>query len=205
MIVFFSPFRYLYLRNERGSLLLFRDLFAVVLLSVFFALPFFVFDQVNFAKPSGFVDRMGSLSSVLAGFYIAALIAVGSFVSSIGDLDKEIENGKIFNGRNKENSLTRREYICAIFGFLSFLALFLSVISSLVIISAAPIASAIKSVNFAVSGYSFNLLGVVGCVSVFLYSVVVSLMLITTFHGLYYLTDRIYAKSPQILPKNDGG
>ena len=40
-------------------------------------------------------------------------------------------------------------------------------------------------------------------VSIVGYSVIVSAMIVTTFYGLYYLTDRIYEKSGEILPKDN--
>lgn len=203
MIVFASPFRYLRLRNEQGTRLIFRDFLAIVLLSTIFALPFLIFDQVNFSRTSGLVDQMGSLASVLAGFYIAALVAVGSFSASIGDLDKEITNGKIFLEKGDDTSLTRREYICAIFGFLSFMALFIAIMSSFILIVSPPLAEAINGFDFMVKGKTFSVFYIVRVIGICLYSVAISMMVVTTFYGLYYLTDRIYAKSPMILPKSD--
>lgn len=203
MIVFSSPFRYLRLRNERRSRLIFRDVLPIGILTVFFALPFLVFDQVNFSRPSGLVDQMGSLASILAGFYIAALVAVGSFSASIGDLDNEISNGKIFVSPNDETSLTRREYICAIFGFLSFLALLIAVLSAFILIVSSPLELAIGDKSFTVRDEVWKVINVVRAFGVVAYSATVSTMIITTFYGLYYLTDRIYAKAPKILPKDE--
>ncbi len=202
MLVFTSPFKYLRLRNERGTRLAFRDLLPVLIITAIFSAPFILLDQVNFFRPTGFVDRIGSLAAVLAGFYIAALVAVGSFSASIGDLDSPITNGKIFLHKNDDTSLTRREYICAVFGFLSFLSLFIAIASSFILIIA-------PSLSVMASGRTVSLLGcetspshVLRYISIFLYCLTLSMMIVTTFYGLYYLTDRIYAKSPKILPKS---
>lgn len=203
MIVFSSPFRYLRLRNERRSRLIFRDALPIIILTACFSLPFFIFDQVNFSRPSGLVDQMGSLASILAGFYIAALVAVGSFSASIGDLDNEISNGKIFVSRDDKISLTRREYICTIFGFLSFMALLIAVLSSLILVVSGPLELAIDGKSFTVRGKVWIVVNVVRAIGVVAYSAIVSTMIITTFYGLYYLTDRIYAKTPKILPKDE--
>jgi hypothetical protein len=201
MIVFISPFKYLRLRNERGTLLVFRDLIPMLAITVIFSAPFIAFDQINFSRSAGFVDRMGSLAAVLAGFYIAALVAVGSFSASIGDLDSPISNGKIFLNREDEDSLTRREYICAVFGFLSFLSLFIAIASSFILIIAPAFANLHDSSPVEVSGYSVPVFEIVRGLAVGIFCLIVSAMIVTTFYGLYYLTDRIYAKSPKILPK----
>lgn len=203
MIVFLSPFKYLRLRNERGTRLFFRDFWAIFLLAGVFSAPFIFFDQVNFSRAAGFVDKMGSLASVLAGFYIAALVAVGSFSASIGDLDKEITNGKIYLNPDDDTSLTRREYICAIFGFLSFLAFFLAVLSAFILIIAPPIHAMTSDISFAVRDSKIEVFPLVRVVTIVGYSVIVSAMIVTTFYGLYYLTDRIYEKAGEILPKDD--
>ncbi len=201
MIAFTSPFRYLLLRNEKGTPLVIRDSLSIIILTAFFSWPFIVFEQVNFSRPSGFVDRMGSLSSVLAGFYIAALVAIGSFSSSIGDLDNKITNGKILLGGSKGRVLTRREYVSAIFGFLSFMALFIAVLSSFILIISPPLAQAFAKTKLSSRAFDVQILVWLRYTSIILYSSAVSVMIITTFYGLYYLTDRIYAKSAVILPK----
>lgn len=203
MIVFFSPFKYLRLRNERGTRLVFRDLASMLIIALIFASPFVAFEQVNFSRAAGFVDRMGSLAAVLAGFYIAALVAVASFSASIGDLDCPITNGKIFLNKGDEDSLTRREYICAVFGFLSFLSLFIAIASSFVLIIA-PVVSGITSKDvIEIFHFSTSIFELVRSTVVFVYCFILSAMIVTTFYGLYYLTDRIYAKAPKILPKDD--
>jgi hypothetical protein len=204
MIVFFSPFKYLRLRNERGTRLVFRDLLSMLLIAFVFAFPFVAFDQINFSRAAGFVDRMGSLAAVLAGFYIAALVAVGSFSASIGDLDLPITSGKIFLNRGDDESLTRREYICAVFGFLSFLSLFIAIASSFVLIVAPAVSGIPSKDKFELLGVSTSIFELVRGLVVFTYCFVIAAMIVTTFYGLYYLTDRIYAKLPKVLPKDEG-
>lgn len=203
MIVFLSPFKYLRLRNERGTRLFFRDLLAISLFTIIFSAPFILFEQVNFSRAAGFVDKIGSLASVLAGFYIAALVAVGSFSASIGDLDKEITNGKIFLNPDDDVSLTRREYICAIFGFLSFLAFLIALLSAFIVIVSPPISAAFSGASFILSGVNVEVLDMARIASIVIYCSIVSTMIVTTFYGLYYLTDRIYEKSAEILPKDE--
>lgn len=200
-MVFFSPFKYIRLRNEGGTLLFFRDFVPMIVLVFIFAMPFIVFEQVNFSRASGFVDRIGSISSVLSGFYIAALVAVASFAASIGDMDEEIKVGKIYQSKNSKESLTRREYVCAIFGFLAFLSLTISIISAFALIVAPVITDSVDSNKLTFGSIEIQLLWWLRTVCVVLYCTLFSMMIVTTFYGLYYLTDRIYAKSPEILPK----
>jgi predicted secreted protein len=202
MIVFISPFKYLRLRNERGNRLVFRDLIPMLVITFIFAAPFIAFDQVNFSRAAGFVDRMGSLAAVLAGFYIAALVAVGSFSASIGDLDSPISNGKIFLNLGDEDSLTRREYICSVFGFLSFLSLFIAIASSFVLIVTPAVSGIAGKEDLLLLGFNTSAFDIARGFAIFVYCFIISAMIVTTFYGLYYLTDRIYAKPPKILPKN---
>jgi hypothetical protein len=202
MIVFFVPLKYLGLVNERGTRLFIRDLLPVLLMTAAFSAPFLVFPDVNLMRPSGFIDRMGSLASVLAGFYIAALVAVATFSSSLGDLDDKIEVGKILV-RSSGEELTRREYVCAIFGFLSFLALLLSVVSAFSVIVAPTLKSILADRTITVRDVSIGFEAVARSAGAILYTMLLSLMIVTTFHGLYYLMDRIYAKAPRIMPKGE--
>jgi hypothetical protein len=203
MIVFLSPLKYLRLRNERRTRLVFRDFMPMFVITIIFASPFIAFDQINFSRAAGFVDRMGSLAAVLAGFYIAALVAVGSFSASIGDLDSPISNGKIYLNKSDEDSLTRREYICAVFGFLSFLSLFIAIASSFVLIIAPAVSGIADKEIFKIFGFPTSIFDLVRSLVVFIYCFILSAMIVTTFYGLYYLTDRIYAKPARILPKDD--
>ena len=94
MNVFAYPLRYLRLEDEQENRLFLRDKTALIGSTFILALPFILFDM-NFFGDRGFLDRFGSFSAVLTGFYIAALVGIASFASSLGGLDDVIAVGKI--------------------------------------------------------------------------------------------------------------
>ena len=126
------PFRYLLLCNDRRSSIIWRDAVFCVLGTAAITLLYFPSGESNFFAKDGFIDKIGSISSSLTGFYIAGLLAVATFSMPKADLDNPISNGQVFlrSDRQQNTPLTRREYVCLMFGYLAMLALLTSVISA---------------------------------------------------------------------------
>ncbi|WP_048707403.1 hypothetical protein [Microvirga massiliensis] len=202
------PLSYLSLKDEGGRRLFRRNSVAVLVVVAVMSAPFILFDA-NYFGDKGFLDRFGSFAAVLTGFYIAALVGVASFASSVGDLDGEIEVGRISRpvpnpaeGEDLEEYLTRRQYVCSMFGYLAFVSLVLSVGAIMLIVAAAPARSAVN----AISGWSGaqtaqGAKDVLRAIVIVGFNLVLAHLLVTTCHGLYYLIDRLYAKKPTLLPK----
>lgn len=202
MNVLTYPLRYLALKDESGRALFLRNKLSIVSLTIIIAAPF-IFAHLNFFGDRGFLDRIGSFLSVLTGFYIAALVGIASFASTLGDLDEVIESGKIKINPGTENEvdLTRRQYVCIMFGYLSFISLFLSVFSVLAIsiVETRGIITELLKYDFCK-----NLKWIyipLRMTLILLFCVVISHMLLTTCHGLYYLIDRLYTKKAVLLKK----
>lgn len=198
------PIRYLKLRDEDDSLAIWRDFIFVFLWTVFLVSLFTFGKSANFFGASGFVDKIGSLSSSLTGFYIAGLLAVASFSSSNSSLDEEIENGKAYIDHDEDGNpifITRREYICYIFGYSAFLSLSISLISALY---QAVSPSVFYVFNFTKSclGYTMYVDQWISAIGKIIYCVILGHLAITTCYGLYYLIHRMYAKQKRILPKD---
>lgn len=197
-----SPLRYLILVDEKGRRLVRRDAWTVVIIALIITAPFVVFDGTNYFGEKGFLDRVGSFSSILTGFYVAALVTVATFSSD--DVDKKITVGKVSLTAGG-TSLSRREYVCAMFGYLAFSSLFISVLSILMVAVYSSIASYFikKMQEHQVDPYwSSTISSSMIKISV---SLIISHMIISSFHGLYYLIDRLYYKDPKILPKRGAG
>ncbi|MEH3045586.1 hypothetical protein [Sphingomonas adhaesiva] len=203
------PFLYLRLTTERGWPLFLRDGLATVVIALAIGAPFAFFDSLNFFGPSGLVDKLGTFASVLAGFYIAALLAVATFASALGDLDSPIKKGKVLapGDTGEKEELSRREYVCALFGYLSALALLVAVLSILITLIAPTFAPWASSLWTKANDRMQTSIDVrwIKAVPIVAYSMIVSSMLVTTLHGLYYLIDRLYAQAPRILPKKGKG
>ncbi|MGQ2906769.1 MAG: hypothetical protein ACT6QU_02330 [Aliihoeflea sp.] len=189
MFIFSYPLRYLALKNEARQRLIWRDAIPVVLLATALSLPFWL-SPANFFGPSGFVDRFGAFAGVLTGFYIAALVGVASFSGALQGLDEVMQFGQVFVREDGEDrALTRREYVTAMFGYLSLLALSLSFSAILMVVSADVIRAWVPLW--------------VGDISLSIFLVATSHMVVTTFHGLYYFIDRLYDAPATIPPKSD--
>ncbi|WP_156883498.1 hypothetical protein [Salipiger mucosus] len=189
------PLSYLRLVREDGKYLLRRDVFSLVLVAIGTISMLFLAPGLNFFGPSGLVDRAGSLSSTLTGFYVAALVAAATFTSHISDLDKYIPNGKLYlkdslnvasnleeDEQHFGEEITRRQFICSIFGYLAFMALAISIVSIILV----AISSAIPPKNlYGATPFLVYLIAP-------LYLMAVAHMAITTARGIYYLSYKIY-------------
>ena len=198
------PFRYLTLRTAKRWPLPVRDLIPTMILIIILATPFVVFDTTNYFHKDGFIDKLGSFSSVLTGFYVAGLVAVATFSHQLGDLDEVIKNGPIIRkGKKGEEDihLTRREYVCQMFGYLATLSLIITLTSIVVVILA-------QSLNLP-SDWTMPLTtfrvekDIMRAVAIAAMSAPVAHLVVTTTHSLYYLIDRIYDKKPIIKPKGN--
>lgn len=198
------PLSYLALLDEHEHRIFKRNSIAVLLIAAAISVPFIFFDA-NYFGDRGFLDRLGSFSAVLTGFYIAALVGVASFAASVGGLDEEIQVGKIrrpITNPDDDPFLTRRQYVCSMFGYLAFVSLVLSVAAILLIVAATPSSLVLTA---AMPEAAKNVQAVVSTVVVVGFNVVLAHLLVTTCYGLYYLMDRLYDTKPQILPKSGGG
>jgi hypothetical protein len=199
MLVFF-PFKYLNLRTERGWRIVIRDLPATVALAMVLLAPFGLIAEANLFHKDGYVEKIGAFSSVLTGFYVAGLLAVATFSTALGDLDKTIEHGAIILLSNNEDladhRLTRREYVCQMFGYLATLSLAISLLSILAVVVAQAVGGP-PHIAFGYTWYFKPIRLIVGG----LFDILVSHLVVTTSIGLYYFVDRLYTKEPRIKPK----
>ena len=204
MKILARPIRYLWLIDEKRRPLFLRNLLATTLLCAILSLPFIFLDNANFFRGGGFVERAGTFSSVLTGFYIAALVAVATFAVHLGDMDTPIKVGKVIErGRNgdADQELSRREYVCALFGYLAFLSLIISILSILVVVVSPAASTCIKGAPSCLGEIVPVSYRWPRAIAVFGYTFLLSSLLVHTLHGLYYLVERIYAQTPTIRPK----
>jgi len=134
---------------------------------------------------SGLVSGVGSYLQVVTGFYIASLAAVATFNQKNMDLRMAGDSPTLtveWKGRRLEEQLTRRRFLCFLFGYLSFLSIFVYFGGVGANLIAPPLVAALpKDYLFFVKW---------GFVSVYL--LVVYNLICTTLLGLYYMTERIH-------------
>ncbi|WP_421413112.1 hypothetical protein [Agrobacterium tumefaciens] len=198
------PLGYLFLTDQDGRSLYKRNLVAIITITALISLPF-IFANANFFGDKGFLDRIGGFSAVLTGFYIAGLVGIASFSSSVGDLDVVIVHGPISRRTidGEKEDLTRREYVSSMFGYLSFVSLSMSIAFILLIVLAGAKDDVLAWVRKVpeIEPYVTNFIGLVRTTTIILCSLVVAHLFVTTCHGLYYMIDRLYHKEPRLLNK----
>lgn len=200
----FFPLRYFKLvNNEKRHL----DLWPTLLLALLIAVPFIAIPEASFFREKGFLDKLLILTSALTGFYVAALVAAASF--SNGDLDNVIVLGSIalpikVDGKTVNQSLTRREFACTIFGYLAFSALMLSLFSALFIAVSGSKLSFLASVPWIGRAFEQPYFLWLRGFFVVIFAVATAHLVVATSLGLYYMMDRLYRKEPRILTEKTG-
>lgn len=200
------PMRYLRLQTARGSKLWLRDLPGAVIVGLLISLPYLLIAGANYFHKDGFIDKIGTFASVLTGFYVAGLVAVATFPRNPAGLDKVIEVGSIKvpgRGGEEDEFLTRREYVCAMFGYLAFVSLIITTMA-IICVTTSDWMNGLKDQAFAFRGRTFALPKEwLRGAAVIMSSLVLGHVFITTVRGLYYLIDRIYAVVPTPLPRKE--
>ena len=199
MFRLFYALRYFRLRhNEKLAL----DILPTLVLAIILTLPFLFIPGTLFFRPNGLLDKILTLTSCLTGFYVAALVAAATY--SHKDLDKVIRSGPIAlvtkddDGKRISEYLTRRQFACYIFGYLSFSSLTISFVAGFFIsLSGADFHTlANKSGGFIAAAYPWF-----RGVTIFGTCLLVCHLFVATSLGLYYLMDRLYRYDMEITSK----
>ena len=156
--------------------------FAITIVLFCYSIPF------SFFSENGVVKQFSQMLSFLAGFYITALAAIASFDRK--DLDSPTKGTplKIYKSATNprtdspfgDHTLTRREYLCMLFGYLAFMSinLFLAGVLS-------------ELFHPLVVGLVYNH-PFIRFAFLFAYLYFLSHIIVTTFIGIFYLSDRIH-------------
>jgi len=207
MTLIFYPLGYLSLQDEKGRSMRRRDAPAALFGALLLSAPFIAFPDAVFFGSGGFLASVVALFSTLAGFYVAALVAAAT-LSHGADLDSVIQVGKIFRDEDEgQRPLTRRQFVCALFGYLAFLAFVLSIVLNLIV----PLSQSKALISLGASKIyaesAWTVVDVLGPVAKVLISIPISHLFVVTSYGLYYLIKRLYEKRPALVqtapPAND--
>jgi hypothetical protein len=195
MKTLFAPLRYFWLINAEKSAIDFWPTLGIVaiLVAAYMLLP-----QAPFFGADGFLDGILTIVSALTGFFVAALIAAATFQHV--DLDTPITKGAVYVRRkNSEGAwenyaLSRRELACTIFGYLSFLGLFLS----LAIAMGMPLSRSFAGYLGPEIRYWARAIGIL------VFAVPVAHLFVASALGIYYLSDRLHRNEPKVTGLKDG-
>lgn len=196
---------YIRLRREDGARVVLYEIFVSILLAFGFTILWFIVGMPNSFSKDGLIDGLGSITSVLAGFYVAGLVAIATFFRENSSLDDVIVVGPaILNlGKDDEERLTRRQYVCSIFGFLVGISFALA-ISAVIFRSSAPaISSVLSEWRLVILDSRFDAKNISEIFVVFIWITLFVWQILLTMRGLYYLMDRIYDVKPVLgKPRN---
>lgn len=197
-----APFKYLRLRDDNGGLLFFHDFIFSIITILVLTVPFLLFGDASYFAKDGFLDKIAAFCSVLTGFYVAGLVAVATFPIQKSGLDSEIIVGKIkWMTDEGWEYLSRREYVCALFGYLAAISLLIT-FTSIIIVTVRQSIIVPENINININNVVIEKFYIKIFV-IFLCNIPISHLISSTVRGLYYLMDRIYVQTPQILPKKD--
>ncbi|WP_340699972.1 hypothetical protein [Vibrio harveyi] len=132
--------------------------------------------KFNIIGDKGLVSHINGLLQMLVGFFVASLAAVATFQRQGMDETMQGTPPKL-NGK----SLTRREFLCFMFGYLAFISIVTYLISGVAGLALPAIKSMLSS-----SGYDFF-----QSIGLLVYLVVIFNILTTTLLALHFLTDRM--------------
>lgn len=164
-------------------------------LPLFFAIATWCFLYYVVKSPAlfgenGLIIGVNELLQVLVGFYIAGLAAIATFQNP--GMDDQMSGDPVtleeqYRGQTLLVGLTRRRFLCYLFGYLSWISLTLYFIGVLANISKSAIASMILPTYLSAVKFGF----------LFLYLLVLSNLFITTMLGLYYMSHRLHLTEPK--------
>ncbi|MBB6183536.1 hypothetical protein [Oleiagrimonas soli] len=188
-----SPFRYYQFFNyyKLSIDILLPAIFSLATCVVFYFVP----KGVAILGDNGFVHSINGLLQILTGFFVAGLAAV--FGVRGVSLEQEPIGFKYFGSvkidREEGVVVTRRMFVCSLFGYLAF--------SSFSLYLMGLIASICEPL--------FRLMHINSCLHfsiLFMYAFVVWNIFFVTVYGLYYMVDRAHRSDPKVIdgPVGDG-
>lgn len=189
------PFDYLRIKHEIKDRydFIYPGVISFILTLLFFYMP--VTPQI-FGQ-DGLITNVVSTIQILTGFYIASLAAIATFNKD--GLD-DIMRGTpptltaTKQGQTIKVPLTRRKFLCLLFGYLALLSIFINLISI-----AAKLAY--PSLLYLRLGSDYYLL--VKVLFIFAYFFILSNLFVTTLLGLYYMSDRIHRNDTKLTINRD--
>ncbi len=133
----------------------------------------------------GLLDLIVGLLQILTGFYIASLAAVATFNKSDMDSKMKGEPAKLsvlVRGVPVTEELTRRRFLCLMFGYLSFVSIFLYFAGGVANLFSSHIAGLLPLKLHSWAKWLF----------VWIYLTITANLIVTTLLGLFYMSDRIH-------------
>lgn len=117
ILTLLSPFDYVRIRHPLKRT---TELWCTVLPGFGSALMVIIFPAINIFGGSGLISGLDSILSILPGFFITCLAAIATFSGAAYRIDDRFEGeAAILDGE----ALTRRQFLCHLFAYVSILSL----------------------------------------------------------------------------------
>lgn len=173
-----SPVKYLAIKHELKDRFdwWWPGVLTVATMALLWALPV----RATVLGEAGLLDSIRDLIALLAAFYVVALAAVATFQQETLDKSMEGTTPKLYG-----KDLTRRQFVCYLFGYLAFLAFSLFLV---IIVAQAVVPSANVLLD---PDPLWWVTGVLGAVFAFFFWN----MIVTTLLGIYFLVERVHLPS----------
>lgn len=178
------PLVYLRIKNSRKNRI---DTWIPLIFTIFLEPELLYFNKLNIFSEYGLVHGMSGLLQILAGFFITALAAVSTFPGSPAYPMEETLSGEgvyLVHSEDDIEELTRRRFLCLLFGYLGVVSIFLYLSGSLVMMIAPTLHNFIRDSH---PHTSIVLKGLF----LMIYIPTLSHMFASTLLGLVFRSDRI--------------
>lgn len=144
--------------------------------------------SLNIFGDGGILQQANGLIPVLAGFFVASLAAVATFSRpSLDDIMGGIAPSLRSAEQRKPERLTRRRFLCILFGYLAGSSIVVYLFGSCGMV-VAPLFKNVPSSERLIARVIFS--GI--------YLAAFAHVLLTSFLGLYYLIERIHQDPPEV-------
>ncbi len=186
----FSPLSYLRIKHEEKDWYDYKIPFAVSL--VVTIVYYFHANKISLIETNGLLLQVNGLLQVLIGFYIAALAAVSTFSnSSIDEVMAGVPPTLVekFRGQKLTVELTRRRFVCYLFGYLALVSFMLFCFGMISILIGKPFHS------WLLTFWSLDAILWLKTVFVGVYIFILMNIITTTLLGLYFLAVRFHQSS----------
>lgn len=185
-----------YLRIEHGTKRLWDFVYPAIVATTMLALQCFLSLDLQFVGPDGVLRQVNGLLGVLSGFYIASLTAL-SVIQTPSLAEKMAGQAPklpvMRRGRRYKKELKRGEFMRYLFGYLSLLSIIVFFVGVIIDVLYYPVVSEYPGVA--------ESLWWMQAATLFVYSFVLSNIIINTMVGIYYLSDRMHRVSDRGIVK----
>lgn len=176
-----------YLRIEREDKVTDELIIPAVLTFISVGTLWYFSGKVPIFPDKGIISFIVNYLQIVSGFYIASLAAVATFNKE--SMDKPMPGIPVIlpvtrKSKGRPETLSRRRFLCFLFGYLSLLSLVLYFSGSALILLAPQVKLILPVEVLAAVKWSV--------VTVYMFTTYN--LLVTTLLGLYYMTDRIHRK-----------